>query len=590
MTTPVSEISDKQFHGIPAARGMTVGPCVLVQETTITYSRHACDNPAAEIARLEKALSDSEQELRGLEKDLIERGANEEAQIFQAHAMFVRDEALLDKTSEAVQGGVNVEAAWMDAVDYFANQIAALSDPVLSARSADVRDVGKRVLAHLVGKAAGPDVDLKQPSVIVARDLAPSQTVGLPRSLVLGFCTAEGGPTSHTAILAKALGLPAIVGLGSEILKIAPGTVLLVDAEVGELTVNPDAESVSVFRERASQYAERANREVKQAQTLAVTKDGARVEVVANVGSQEDAIYAVKQGAEGIGLLRTEFLYLNRRDAPSEDEQVESYKAIFKTMGDRSVVVRTLDAGGDKDIPYLRLEPEANPFLGWRAIRLCLDQPDLFKTQLRAILRASPEHDIRIMFPMIATLDEVRAAKSIYAEVKQDVIEAGHPITERIQLGIMVEIPSTVILADWFAMEVDFFSIGTNDLTQYTMAADRGNKRVAHLGDACHPAILRQIKRVIEEGHKAGIWVGLCGELAGDADGIPILLGLGLDEFSMAPSAIPHAKAILRGWTIAGAKKLAENVLGLDSPDQVRACVKNSGIQRTIGKSRNGES
>jgi phosphoenolpyruvate-protein phosphotransferase len=576
VTTPAADQSDKRYHGITAARGMTAGPCALVQETAITYSRHACDNPAAEIVRLEKALSESEQELLGLEKSLEERGAHEEAQIFQAHAMFVRDESLLDKTREAVKGGLNVEAAWMDAVDYFANQIASLTDSALSARSADVRDVGRRVLAHLLGKAAGPDVVLKEPSVIVARDLEPSQTVGLDRSLVLAFCTAEGGPTSHTAILAKALGLPAIVGLGSEILKIEPGTVLLVDADAGELTANPDAESLAGFRKRANQYVERANREVAQAQTRAVTKDGTRVEVVANVGSREDAAYAVKQGAEGIGLLRTEFLYLSRRDAPSEEEQLSTYTDIFNTMGQRPVVVRTLDAGGDKEIPYLKLEPEANPFLGWRAIRLCLDEPEFFKSQLRAILRASPGHDIHIMFPMIATLEEVGAAKRIFYEARQEVMQAGHRLAERIQLGIMVEIPSTVVLADRFAKEVDFFSIGTNDLTQYTMAADRGNKRVAHLGDPCHPAILRQIGRVIEEGHKAGIWVGLCGELAGDSDGIPILLGLALDEFSMAPSAIPHAKAILREWTIADAKKLAAAVLDLDSAEQVRAYVRSA--------------
>ncbi len=576
MTTPASDRPGRRFHGIPAARGMTAGPCALVQDTPVAYARHACDNPIEELKRLDQALNESEQELQALEKSLAERGANEEAQIFQAHAMFVRDESLLDQTRQAVEGGSNVEAAWMDAVDYFAGQIASLPDPVLSARSADVRDVGKRVLAHLLGRAAGPELVLKEPSVIIARDLAPSQTAGMDRSLVLGFCTAEGGPTSHTAILAKALGLPAIVGLGNAILDIEPGTQLMVDADAGELIANPDAASLAEFRERSAAYAERAEREANQAQAPAVTKDGTRVEVVANVGSREDAAFAIKQGAEGIGLLRTEFLYLDRRDAPGEEEQLRNYADIFRTMEWRPVVVRTLDAGGDKEIPYLRLEPEANPFLGWRAIRLCLGEPELFKRQLRAILRASPGHDIRIMFPMVATLDEVRAAKRIFAEARQAVIDDGHPVAEHIQLGIMVEIPSAVVLADRFARQVDFFSIGTNDLTQYTLAADRGNKRVAHLGDPCHPAVLRQIKHVIEEGHAAGIWVGLCGELAGDPEGIPILLGLGLDEFSMAPSAIPQAKAVLRQWTAGDARNLAGAVLELDSAEQVRSFVQKA--------------
>ncbi len=576
MVAPVSNRYGKRFLGISAARGTTAGPCALFQEEVTAFSRSRCDDAAAETARFEAALSKSEEELQNLKANLEAQGASPEAEIFQAHVLFLQDDSLREKTLEAVRGGLNVEAAWMDAVDYFANQLAALADPTLSARSADVRDVGHRVLRHLLGHDSGTTLALKQPSVIVARDLAPSQTAGLDRSLVLSFCTAEGGPTSHTAILAKALGLPAIVGLGSGILEIESGTLLLVDADRGELIADPEPELIAEFRKQAARQANIADRELAQAHNPAMTRDEIRVEVVANVGSRDDALRAVEQGAEGIGLLRTEFLFLDRRDAPGEEEQRDNYKAIFQVMGNRPIVVRTLDVGGDKEIPYLRLEPEANPFLGWRAIRLCLDQPKLFKTQLRAILGASPGHDVRIMFPMIATLDEVRSAKRIFQEARQEVVRAGHPIAEHIQLGIMVEIPSTVVLADRFAREVDFFSIGTNDLTQYTMAADRGNRHVAYLGDPCHPAVLRQIKRVIDEGHKVNLWIGLCGELGGDPEGVPILLGLGLDEFSIAPSAIPHAKAIMRKWTTHDAKELAAAVLDLDSAEQVRAYVRSA--------------
>jgi phosphoenolpyruvate-protein phosphotransferase len=571
--SPASNRLTKRFLGISAARGMAAGPCALVSEAVTAYTRHACEEPSAEIARFESALNASEKELLSLKQSLEKRGANDEAEIFQAHVLFLRDESLQEKTVEAVRAGVNVEAAWMDAVEYFANQLAALPDPVFSARSADVRDVGQRVLRHLLGIDMSPGSVLKQPSVVVARDLAPSQTVGLDRSLLMGFCTAEGGPTSHTAILAKALGLPAIVGLGREILEIESGTMLLVDAGKGELIADPTAELLAEFQTQAAQQSNIAGRELAQSHSVARTRDAVRVEVVANVGSREDALEAIRLGAEGIGLLRTEFLYLNRRESPSEEEQVANYAAIFDIMGQRPIVVRTLDVGGDKEIPYLRLGTEANPFLGWRAIRVCLDRPDFFKRQLRAILRASQGHDVRIMFPMIATLDEVSAAKGLFGEAKAEVLGAGYSIAESFQLGIMVEIPSTVVLADRFARQVDFFSIGTNDLTQYTMAADRGNNHVAHLTDPCHPAVLRQIKRVIEEGHKAGIWVGLCGELGGDPAGIPILLGLGLDEFSIAPSAIPHAKAILREWTMSDARQVAAAVLDLDSADQVRVHV-----------------
>jgi len=428
----------------------------------------------------------------------------------------------------------------------------------------------------LMGRGDEAGLRLSLPSVVVARDLAPSQTAGLRRDLVLAFCTAEGGPTSHTAILARALGLPAVVGLGKQILSLPPGTELLVDGGQGEVVAGPSESEAREFRDRGEAEDERSKAELAQAAEPAVTLDGHRVEIVANVGSPEDAATALRCGAEGIGLLRTEFLYLDRRQAPTEDEQTKAYDSILDVMESRPVVARTLDVGGDKDLPYIDLGTEANPFLGWRAIRMCLDRPEFFLTQLRALLRAGVGHDLRIMFPMVSTLEEVRKARALLQEARRQLEDEGLRAAEPVQVGIMVEVPSVAVLADLFAKEVDFFSIGTNDLTQYTLAAERTNDRVAHLSDALHPAVIRQIARVIEAGHERGIWVGVCGELAGDPEGIPILLGLRLDEFSMAAPLIPRAKAILRRWSVTGAKRLAEAALRLDTAQAVRSLVQST--------------
>jgi phosphoenolpyruvate-protein phosphotransferase len=399
----------------------------------------------------------------------------------------------------------------------------------------------------------------------------------LDKSKALGFCTLEGGPTSHTVILAKALGIPAVVGVGNELLKVLQGAPVIVDGDRGEVIVDPDDLSIRVYHSRQQKAIEESKTEREAAKLPAITKDQHQVKVVANIGGVEDATTALSYGAEGIGLLRTEFLYLDRESAPNEDEQYSAYKAIFDAMESRPIVVRTLDVGGDKPLPYLELGHEANPFLGWRAIRVCLDKPEFFKIQLRALLRAGVDHDLRIMFPMIATIQELRRAKELLDEAREEVIVGGYSVAESVQVGIMVEIPSVVMLADKFAKEIDFFSIGTNDLTQYTMAADRVNQKVTYLADACHPAVLEQINRVIDAAHERGIWVGLCGELAGDPDAIPILLGLELDEFSMDPFSIPRAKQIIRKWSLSDARQLTEQVLELDSAKSVREKVRNAG-------------
>lgn len=563
------------FQGIPASPGIAIGPAFKLQETELSIKHTTVSNVEMEIERFEAAVSEAAVQIGAIKEKAISEASPEEAAIFDAHALFLQDPALIDAIQEAIrEQALNAEAAVSDGVEAQASALEALQDAYFSARAADVRDVGQRLLRILLGVSEVDLSSLTQPSIIVAKDLSPSDTVRLNKQMVLGFLTALGGPTSHTAILAKALSLPAVLGVGDAVLEIGSGVTVALDGSNGEVVADPDKKTQADFVQRKAIFDDQSAAALTRAHEPATTKDGVEVEIVANVGNPEDTQQALDHGAEGIGLLRTEFLYMERPSAPDEGEQLAAYDTILDLMQDRPVVVRTLDVGGDKAIPYLDLGEEANPFLGWRAIRMTLDEPDFFKIQLRALLRASPGHDLRIMFPMVATLSELRSARALLEEARGEVIEAGHPVAERVQVGIMVEVPSVVVLADRFAKEVDFFSIGTNDLTQYTLAAERTNEKVAHLGDACHPAVLRQIQRVIEAAHKEGIWVGLCGELAGDADAIPILLGMGLDEFSMAPASIPRAKDIIRKWIITDAQALIATVLDLDTAEEVRAYIR----------------
>ncbi len=565
-----------KLKGVPASAGMASGPAYVYVQQELRAERRTIEDPAAEWARLESALEKARAQLAEIQAEAQNEAGAEEAAIFEAHAMFLDDPSLLEAVQTAIaEDHLNAEAAWMDGIESFAAAMEAMKDEYLRARAADIRDVGQRVLRLLLGKAEGDLTALSAPSIVVARDLTPSDTVRLDKRLVLGFCTAEGGPTSHTAILAKALQLPAVVGVGADLLAVPPGTLLLLDGVRGEVVVEPNEVERAEFAVRSGQMARQAELDLASAHELAITPDGRRLEVVANIGSPDDAVTALQYGAEGVGLFRTEFLYLDRQTPPDEEEQVAAYRAALDVMGTRPVVVRTLDVGGDKPLPYLDLGHEDNPFLGWRAVRMCLDQPEFFKIQLRALWRVSPGHDLRVMFPMIATVDEVRRARALLEEARGEVVAAGYPVAERVQVGIMVEVPSVAVLADRFVPLVDFFSIGTNDLTQYTLAAERTNPRVAHLGDPCHPAVLRQIQRVIEVAHAGGIWVGVCGEMAGDPEAAPVLLGLGLDEFSMAPGSIPRVKAILRSWTFAEAARLAAQAVNLDSAEEVRALVRS---------------
>ncbi|MGB2897115.1 MAG: phosphoenolpyruvate--protein phosphotransferase [Anaerolineales bacterium] len=567
----------RKLNGIPASPGIASGPAYIFQETELKIEKRTITDPSDELARFEEATQIAQEQIQVIRAKAESETSSEEAAIFDAHAMFLQDPTLIDAVRQAIeQHAINAEAAVDEAVEAHAQTLESMDDEYFRARAADIRDVGHRVVCILLGIEEVDLSNLDQPSIIIARDLTPSDTVRLDKNVILGFCTAEGGPTSHTAIIAKALELPAVVGAGKGVLDISSSSVVLLDGKKGEIVVNPDEAFLLEFAKRKREHETRSSEELENAFDVATTLDGFNIEVVANVGNLQDAQMALERGAEGIGLLRTEFLYLDRATAPDEEEQLAAYDQILDLMAKRPVVVRTLDVGGDKELPYLDLGQEANPFLGWRAIRMCLDQPDFFKIQLRALLRSSPGHDLRIMFPMIATLEEMRRANALLDEARDEVCAGGETIAESIQRGIMVEIPSVAVLADRFAKEVDFFSIGTNDLTQYLMAAERTNEKVAHLGDACHPAVLRQIRSVVQAAHSEGIWVGLCGELAGDPDAIPVLLGLGLDEFSMAPSSIPGAKTILRRWSKAEAAKLAEEVLDYDSAEDVRDRVRKA--------------
>jgi phosphoenolpyruvate-protein phosphotransferase len=562
------------LRGIAASPGVAVGTAFALAGAAISYERRSARGPDAEWARYQAALERAQAELAGLADRMGKELGPEQARIFQAHALVLADPDL----AEAVRVGIferqlTAEAAVADVTEAQAKRYEAMSGPRFQERAADLRDVRARALRLLSG-AAEAAIALPEAAVVVAEDLAPSQTAALDRSRVVAFCTALGGPTAHTAILARSLGIPAVVGLGTEAYaQIPPGVLLAIDGAAGAVIVEPDAETVADFRARQVQEAAGRAAARQAAQAAARTADGHRVEVVANLATAADAPAALEAGAEGVGLLRTEFLFQDRTEPPTEDEQYEAYRQVAAAMAPRPVIIRTLDIGGDKPAPYLRLPAEMNPFLGWRAIRVCLAMPEFFRVQLRAILRAAVHGNVLVMFPMIALRAEVEQARALLAEAAAELARAGVPHVASVRTGIMVEVPAAAETPDLLAPAVDFFSIGTNDLTQYTFAADRGNAKVATVGDPLHPAILRQIGRVIESAHAVGRWVGLCGELAGQPEAIPILLGLGLDEFSMSAGSIPAAKATLAKLTLPTAQTLARRALTLPDAAAVRAAV-----------------
>ncbi len=561
------------LRGIPASPGFASGPAYIVRPRESMTVAHITSDPHTEWRSLQVAIEETHAAIQSTQAAVAQRADQHTADIFAAHLLFLEDETLSKYAQRAIfEDGQSAAAAWHGALESVVASYQVLDDAYLRARVADLNDVGGQVSQNLSGGARPPLV-LADPCILITTDLTPTETAHLDPTRILGVCLANGGPTAHSAILARTLGIPAIVGLGAAILAIADGTPLIIDGEGGGVIVNPDAETASQYRGLAA-ARQLADHEARtHSGDGALTRDGRRIEVAANIGSVADARAALAGGAEGVGLFRTEFLFLDRAMAPTEDEQYAAYRAVAEVLDGRALIIRTLDVGGDKPLAYIDQGREANPFLGWRAIRLCLAQPEFFKVQLRAIVRVAAEFPVKIMFPMIATLGELRAAKALLDEACIELSTRGESIPERLEVGMMVEIPASAVQATHFAAEVDFFSIGTNDLIQYTLAAERGNPKLAALSDGFQPAVLQLIRGVVEAAHARRKWVGICGELAGDPLAVALLCGLGIDELSMSAAAIPRAKEIIRGLDYAAAGDQARAVLMLESAEAIRAAL-----------------
>jgi len=562
----------RRLRGLPASPGIAMGPAWWFRRTLPVAMRTRGEDAAVERMRLQAAQERAAAELAALREAQRDRLSPEELAIFEAQELMLQDPELMAAVEAELVAGASAEAAWRKAVEAFAAQLAALPDPYFQARAADVRDVGNRVLRHLAGGPEAPSMP-DHPVIVVADDLLPSETVSLDPRRVLAFVTEGGGPTAHAAILARRLGVPAVVAVGADLQTVPDGVLLLVDGEGGWIEVEPDPETVRQAQARRALWLQERAQAEAAAHEPAQTRDGVRIEVAANVGSLEDAHEAFRNGADSIGLLRTEFLYLERTAAPTEEEEVAVYRALLEAMGGKPVVVRTLDVGGDKPLPYLPMPPEANPFLGVRGVRLSRQHPALLRQQLRALLRAGAGFPLRIMFPMVSTVEEIRWLREFFEDVRSTLAAEGHPLPQDLQVGMMVEVPAAALLAEHFLPWVDFFSIGTNDLTQYTLAADRTNPAVAGMADGLHPAVLRLIRHVTAAVEGTGKWVGVCGELAGDLVAVPVLIGLGVQELSVNPVRVPEVKAAIRRWSLADARALAEEAIRQADAAAVRLLV-----------------
>lgn len=564
-----------RLTGIAASDGIAIAKAYRFVQPDLTFAKTTVHDIEAEQKRLAAALAKAEQELIVIRQQTLEKFSAEEAAIFEAHLLVVHDPELIGPINQKIADeAVNAEYALHEVTSMFVALFEGMDDEYMSARASDIKDVTNRILAHLLGVHIPNPSNINEQVIIVANDLTPSETAQLDRNYVLGFITDIGGRTSHSAIMARSLEIPAVVGAGVATTTIQDGDTIIVDGLTGQVLVNPSADVIADYQEKAQKYRVQQAEWSTLVNEQTVSKDGVHVELAANIGSPNDLDGVLRHGAEGIGLYRTEFLYMGRENLPSEEEQFTAYKTVLEGMKGKPVVIRTLDIGGDKHLPYLPLQEEMNPFLGHRAIRLCLDQQELFRTQLRALLRASVYGNLKIMFPMIATIQEFRAAKAILLEEKEKLIAGGIAVGSSIEVGMMVEIPSTAVMADIFAKEVDFFSIGTNDLIQYTMAADRMNEKVSYLYQPYNPAILRLIQMVIKAAHQEKKWVGMCGEMAGDEHAVPLLLGLGLDEFSMSATSILKTRALLKQLSVPEMQTLATEALQLATAEEVLEKVK----------------
>lgn len=567
-----------KIDGIAASAGVAIAPAFKLEHPDYTVKNKNAADPAAELARLDEALATSQQELEAIKERTLQELGEKKAEIFESHLLILNDPELLTPVRDKISSeNATAEYALDETSKQFISMFENMKSAYLRERAADMRDVTKRVLTHLLGLNYVNPADISEEVIVIAEDLTPSDTAQLNRKYVKGFTTNIGGRTSHSAIMARSLEIPAVVGTKDVLSQVNSGDMIIVDGLDGTVIVNPSAEVIEEYKSKRDNHLRQIEEWKKLREVPTVSKDGVHVELAANIGTPNDVTGVLENGGEGVGLYRTEFLYMGRTELPSEEVQFNAYKTVLEKMEGKPVVVRTLDIGGDKELPYLDLPKEMNPFLGFRAVRLCLDRKDIFRTQLRALLRASTYGNLRIMFPMIATLDEFREAKALLLEEQEKLVAEGIEVSDSIQLGIMVEIPSTAVLADQFAKEVDFFSIGTNDLIQYTMAADRMNERVSYLYQPYNPAILRLVKMVIDAAHKEGRWAGMCGEMAGDATAIPLLLGLGLDEFSMSATSILPARSQISKLSKAEMKALAEQALEQQTAEQVVKLVRGIG-------------
>ncbi|UWD50021.1 phosphoenolpyruvate--protein phosphotransferase [Clostridioides difficile] len=565
------------YKGIGASPGIALGKALVVEHSELVIEKKSIDNVEAEIAKLENAVVVSKEELIKVKEKASQELGEEEAEIFEAHLLVLEDPELIGSAIDKIKTeNVNAEYALNEIKEMFVSMFESMDNEYMKERAADIKDVTNRILRHILGIKVVDLSALSEEVILIAHDLTPSDTATMNKKMVLGFLTDIGGRTSHTAIMSRTLEIAAIVGLSDITSNVKDGDFVVFNGDTGEVIVNPDEDTINKYTELKAKYEE----ERKALQLLkgkpSVTLDGKHVELAGNIGTPNDIEGLIKNDAEGVGLYRTEFLYMDRDSFPTEEIQYEAYKAVLEGMEGKPIVIRTLDIGGDKELSYLTMEPEMNPFLGYRAIRLCLDRTDIFKTQLRALYRASVHGRLRIMFPMISSLEELLQAKEVVKEVLAELDSEGIAYAKDVEIGMMIEVPSAAVISDVLAKHVDFFSIGTNDLIQYTCAVDRMNQKISYLYNQFNPAVLRLIKTVIDNAHKEGKWAGMCGESAGDQKMIPILLGMGLDEFSMSPISILPARKLITSVKEADMKKLADEVLSMGTAEEIKRYIETT--------------
>lgn len=565
------------MNGLGVSPGIGIGKIFIYKTLEIKVVKRNIENIELEINRLDDGISKASKEIDELYDLTIANVGNEEAEIFTAHKMILEDPELYSAIKAKISSEkVNCEWAVKEVSEYFISLFEDIQDEYLKARSADIKDVSTRLLRVLLGLESIDLLSISEKSIIVAEDLTPSDTAQLNKEMIEGIVTELGGRTSHTAIMSRTLSIPAIAGVKDILKSVNHGDSMIIDGFTGNIIINPTEEEIKEFEKRKQDIEEENKKFLTVKGERTISKDGHVVEIAGNIGTPEDIEKVLENDGEGVGLYRTEFLYMDRDRLPSEEEQFKAYKIVAEKLGQRPLVIRTLDVGGDKELPYLDLPKEMNPFLGYRAIRLCLDREDIFRTQLRAILRASAYGNVKIMFPMISSIQEIREVKVILAEIKEELRKEQIPFDENVEIGIMVEIPAVAIQSREFAKEVDFFSIGTNDLIQYTLAVDRGNQNIAHLYNQYHPAVLNLIKMTIENGHHEGIWVGMCGESASDEKLIPLFLGMGLDEFSMSASSIFKARYLIRNTSKEEVTSHMDKILSLPTASDVEKYLANN--------------